>query len=398
MGGLSMFEQDLYDILFQDHSRIDKELTNEISSKDLNVNCGNDTDQSENFVLSNTDENILIMEQTANNPSWRDIPRFNKPFGRIAKLIKRIIRKLTTNISREETKAAITQLQEKQTILANKANDTDLSIIAIKEVQASQNYQIVKLQELKSELEIAFSRISNMEDCANELKEISAFSNKLATLSYAQSGEDQIIQYILKCLRIPISSINYLDLGANHAKEISNTYSFYKQGARGVLLEANPRLIPELKLYRSEDEIIPKCLVSDVKIKSIPFYILNGDGLSSFDKKSVEDAIAQNSDLKIETVEEVETITMDEIISNYFPVAPTMLNIDIEGAEEEIISSIDFETWRPLIIIIETIPYHPYLVHDEKRVSLVKQLIEKNYTEYAFTGINSIMLDKKQLK
>ena len=395
-GIMSMFDQDLYDILFHGSSG-----TN-IKKKESEENCQNDEKREKDLTIAELENNVRRMEQQAYNPSWREIPRFRKPFGRIAQKIKRVIRKLTKfyiepfseqqNMFNDATTKAVSGLEKL-------ANTTEISILAIKEeVQASQNYQITVLNEMKSELEEAFSRISEMEDCAKELKEISTSSNVFATLSYAQSGEDQIIQYILKYLGISVSSVRYLDLGANHAKEISNTYSFYRQGARGVLLEANPKLIPELNLYRSEDEIIPKCLVSDPEIKTIPFYILNGDGLSSFDKKSVEDAIAQNPELKIEAVEEVKTITMNEIIDTYFPTAPTILNIDIEGSEEEIIASIDFGKWRPLVIIIETIPYHPHLVYDEKRDNLVNQLIEKDYTEYAFTGINSIMLDRKQLK
>ena len=422
-GIMSMFDQDLYDILFHGSSG-----TN-IKKKESEENCQNDEKREKDLTIAELENNVRRMEQQAYNPSWREIPRFRKPFGRIAQKIKRVIRKLTKfyiepfseqqNMFNDATTKAVSGLEklanttEISTLaikevqasqnyqiseLTEKTNAIDSSILAMKEVQASQNYQITVLNEMKSELEEAFSRISEMEDCAKELKEISTSSNVFATLSYAQSGEDQIIQYILKYLGISVSSVRYLDLGANHAKEISNTYSFYRQGARGVLLEANPKLIPELNLYRSEDEIIPKCLVSDPEIKTIPFYILNGDGLSSFDKKSVEDAIAQNPELKIEAVEEVKTITMNEIIDTYFPTAPTILNIDIEGSEEEIIASIDFGKWRPLVIIIETIPYHPHLVYDEKRDNLVNQLIEKDYTEYAFTGINSIMLDRKQLK
>ena len=445
-GIMSMFDQDLYDILFHGSSG-----TN-IKKKESEENCQNDEKREKDLTIAELENNVRRMEQQAYNPSWREIPRFRKPFGRIAQKIKRVIRKLTKfyiepfseqqNMFNDATTKAVSgleklantteisilaikevqasqnyqimeldplksELTEKASVsdvealkseLTEKTNAIDSSILAMEEVQASQNYQITVLNEMKSELEEAFSRISEMEDCAKELKEISTSSNVFATLSYAQSGEDQIIQYILKYLGISVSSVRYLDLGANHAKEISNTYSFYRQGARGVLLEANPKLIPELNLYRSEDEIIPKCLVSDPKIKTIPFYILNGDGLSSFDKKTVEDAIAQNPELKIEAVEEVKTITMNEIIDTYFPTAPTILNIDIEGSEEEIIASIDFGKWRPLVIIIETIPYHPHLVYDEKRDNLVNQLIEKDYTEYAFTGINSIMLDRKQLK
>ena len=44
--------------------------------------------------------------------------------------------------------------------------------------------------------------------------------------TYSQSGEDAIVGYILNYLNIPFDKMTYLDLGANHAKELSNSYFF----------------------------------------------------------------------------------------------------------------------------------------------------------------------------
>ena len=89
--------------------------------------------------------------------------------------------------------------------------------------------------------------------------------------SFAQSGEDMIISYVLHFLQKPISEVTYLDLGANHAKELSNTYHFYQMGAKGVLLEANPELIHELEQVRSRDIILnrSKSICSNI-FSSIP--------------------------------------------------------------------------------------------------------------------------------
>ena len=65
----------------------------------------------------------------------------------------------------------------------------------------------------------------------------------LAKRTLSQSGEDVILAYILNARGIAAKDCTYLDLGANHAKQYSNTYYFYDKGARGVLVEANPSLI-----------------------------------------------------------------------------------------------------------------------------------------------------------
>lgn len=215
--------------------------------------------------------------------------------------------------------------------------------------------------------------------------------------SYSQSGEDTITGYVLRSLGIAPGEVTYLDLGANHAKTISNTYSFYEAGGHGVLVEANPELIPELRLYRSNDVILNMCVVADENIQSIPFHLMNGDGLSSPDEASIANALSENPVLKVEKTVNVPAITAKKLIEMYMPKAPTVLNVDIEGMETEVLDTLDLDSWRPLVLIVETIPYHPYLVHDEKRTDIAEFLKTKDYTEYAFTGINSVFVDLKKL-
>ena len=75
--------------------------------------------------------------------------------------------------------------------------------------------------------------------------------------------------------------------------------------------------------------------------------------------------------------------------------APKILNLDIEGMEMEILRSIDFAKYRPTTMIIEMIPYSKQLVAGKKNSEILRFMQEKGYVEYAFTGINSIFLDKQ---
>ena len=217
-------------------------------------------------------------------------------------------------------------------------------------------------------------------------------------MSYAQSGEDAIITYIATWFGYNKDKVTYLDIGANHAKEISNTYAFYLCGARGVLVEANPTLIKELRIGRSGDVVLHRC-VSNTSCKTIPFYVLNGDGLSTPDLKAAEDFITKNPVLRIEETVNVQTITVNDIMVQYFAESPpVLLNIDIEGMDIEILKSIDFTLYRPLIIIVEMIPYKTSIVVDDKNDEIMEHMESVGYTEYAFTGINSVFIDKERLE
>ncbi|UHA71655.1 FkbM family methyltransferase [Paenibacillus sp. 481] len=249
--------------------------------------------------------------------------------------------------------------------------------------------------------EIYAKQVDEINNKLNKLNDIAQIDNNdqsfFLKTTYSQSGEDSILAYLIMVLGIPLEEVSYIDLGANHAKEMSNTYHFYKSGAKGVLVEANPQLIPELKFYRHKDIILNNCV--DVHSGHyVDFYILNGDGLSTPDIDTANQFCQMNSTLKIIDKQSIKTITYDDIVSIYLGKAPTILSIDIEGKDMEIIHSINWEDNRPLIIVAEMIEYSIELAYHTKNEALKEYLNSKDYDEYAFTGINSIYLDKRYLK
>ncbi|MDE5769621.1 MAG: FkbM family methyltransferase [Oscillospiraceae bacterium] len=212
--------------------------------------------------------------------------------------------------------------------------------------------------------------------------------------SYAQAGEDAIILYACAMLGIPFAKCSYLDLGANKPVEMNNSYLFYQQGARGVLVEANPALIPDLEKTRPGDVVLNRA-VTERSGEEILFQVLNLDGLSKIG--DISEILAKNPDAQLQQQIAVRTISVNDIIREYFHgTAPVIINLDIEGLELEILESIDFETYRPLFFIIEMIPYSENLVVNQKDWELVDYMQRMDYQEYAFTGINSIFIDDRQ--
>jgi methyltransferase, FkbM family len=251
-----------------------------------------------------------------------------------------------------------------------------------------------KIENLETLLSKKEEQINAIESVLSQVSTALANSGGAAAGTFSQAGEDSIIQYILEFLKIPLQDITYLDLGANHAMALSNTYRFYAKGAKGVLVEANPLLIPELKTVRPRDLILNKC-VDTVSGKKVPFYILNGDGVSTTDLEAAEKFCELNPHLKIIKTVEVETITINEVIGQYMEAAPTILSIDIEGKDREILESIDDDK-RPFIIITEMIDYSfSKLTHETKNKELYEILLQRGYEEFAFTGINSIFIDSR---
>ena len=382
--------------------------------------------------LNSGRENLDIIQQNMNNSSI-------KPFehegiiGKIKIFIKKVIRKLTkfyvepfanqqtkfneaTYWELENNRAEKIELANKIKVLENQNILTKIDYGNISEktetlletiINVSKKYEELN-RDINVKLNDRINALSNDNAFLKEelVKQATSLANRNLTTqsynpmeyktTYSQSGEDAIIKYILFELQ-RYEKVSYLDLGANHAKEISNTYGLYEAGASGVLVEANPYLITELELYRNRDVILNKC-ISTKDDEELEFYIFNGDGLSTPDYEAAQKMLEINENLFIKDTVKVKTISINTIIDKYFKnKAPEVVNIDIEGMEMEILEQIYFETFRPLIYIIETIPYTKELVEREKTEEIIDFMKKKGYVEYAFTGINSIFIDGRQI-
>ncbi len=231
-------------------------------------------------------------------------------------------------------------------------------------------------------------------DACNEI--ISADQNQ-SFATYSQSGEDVIVSMVFSKLPTNVSITSYLDIGANHYKNYNNTFHFYKKGISGVLIEANPVLAKDLQHYRSRDTVI-NCGVGTKTGDVLPFYVINGYGLSSFNKEFIDNTLSNDKYARIEETINVPIISINDIIKTYFnDKAPSFISIDIEGDELNILKNMDFNKYRPVVFIIETIQYMPHIVLDQKRMDIIDFMEQQDYTEYAFTGVNSIFIDKKKL-
>ena len=290
----------------------------------------------------------------------------------------------------------------------------------IMEDQITFNSNIVRtINYLRSTFEIDKKKIlENTKNISQILKKIETLENKLVNLenifndtkkekddlkenllryeSYSQCGEDKIIEFILAYLG-ENKGLTYLDIGCNNYKNLNNTYGLYKKGIRGVLIDANPIFIEDVKRYRPEDTVL-NCGIGPKKSKEMIFYIVNIDGLSSFDLGIIEEAKKQNISIEIENKVKVPVYTLDDIYINYFATVPTIVSLDVEGIELDILKSSDFEKYRPVIFIIESIEYSGSKLALTKREEILNFMREKGYVEYAFTGVNSIFIDKRRIR
>lgn len=308
--------------------------------------------------------------------------------GHIFRFIKRIIRKGTRFITKPYAEQML-KFQENICELAG------MYIEKLNEVDKTLGNHEEAIYKLTKDFNDNTKLTMELSDSIAQINQYLFGEEKDNTFrTYAQAGEDAIISFILEYL--DKKGASYLDIGCNDYKKLSNTFHFYEKGMRGVLVDANPKYVELIKEKRPGDVIL-NVGVGERSGEVLPFYILNGDGLSSFNKEVVDKALKETEWLKIENIIEVPIMTVNELIEQYFYTVPTIISIDIEGDELAILKSIDMERYRPLIYIVETIEYRERIDLDNKRNDIIDFMKMQNYKEYAFTGVNSIFLDEKQL-
>lgn len=252
--------------------------------------------------------------------------------------------------------------------------------------------------EMRDEQHRIVERLSLMEKTLDELRNGSVDGNHDISECYSQSGEDQILLTLLALLGLAPANVAYLDLGANHAKKYSNTYQLYEKGSRGVLVEANPKLIPELKLWRAEDTVLNLC-VAEKSGETIAFhtFLNEADGLSTTSSARAAACLTKDVALEVGDTIMVETISPNDLLDSISGDKPLVVNIDIEGGELDVLKSIDFSKYRPLVFIVEMIEYNPGKVSLKRNMNILRFMKNVGYVEYAFTGINSIFLDRRRV-
>lgn len=209
--------------------------------------------------------------------------------------------------------------------------------------------------------------------------------------SFAQAGEDAVISFI--CTYLNIGQPSYIDIGAADPIKWNNTYFFYMQGCRGILVEPNVDLIPRLKEARPDDTILnigigPTNGIAD-------YYRLTEPGWNTFDKDEAEQAVRSSGGKEsIKEVVKMPLVNINEVLAQHYDgKTPDFFSIDVEGLDLAILKSLDWTRHRPKIVCVETLVINSNVEHS----ATADFLVQKGYVLRASTFVNSIFVDKALL-
>ena len=114
--------------------------------------------------------------------------------------------------------------------------------------------------------------------------------------------------------------------------------------------------------------------------------------------REVADDLVKNSGFSIKEVRQTRLLCLNTILDMHCGSKfPDLLSLDVEGLDEVILASIDFNKSFPKVICVETLTYSDS-GNGEKNRQLIESVKSKGYMEYADTYINTIFVKEDLLR
>lgn len=211
--------------------------------------------------------------------------------------------------------------------------------------------------------------------------QLSLKSNKF----YSQFGEDSILEKYLK-----ESKGFYLDIGSGDPVRGSNTFFLYKKGWSGILIDPLTRNVFSSRIIRRKDKII-QGLVGATN-KSYLFYEMYPYEYSTTNNEIVKDLIS-NKKAKLVKKVQLNTFSVSELNLNIDLDQPSLLSVDCEGFDLEVLKTIDLNTAKFRVICIEDFEFNPV----SKSSIINHYLIENGYEIVDRAGPSSIYVKSSWL-
>ena len=167
-------------------------------------------------------------------------------------------------------------------------------------------------------------------------------------VSYAQNAEDVVLHRALGDL----PTGRYLEIGANHPRDDSATRAFYDRGWSGITVEPVPYFADLQRAERPRDHLV-QAAITNSGSGEITLHVVPGTGLSTI----VDEVSTRHTDAGIEHVDlVVPSMRLDDVLaeSGWTVEEIQFMLIDVEGAEHEVLQSVDLRRWRPWVLVVES--------------------------------------------
>lgn len=167
--------------------------------------------------------------------------------------------------------------------------------------------------------------------------------------SYSQEGED----IILRRLFANQAEGFYVDIGAHHPVRFSNTYYLYLRGWRGLNVDATPGSMAAFERIRPRDINVE--IAVGAKTGTHALALFNDPALNTVSPSLAEERGALPG-YHVVCRKSVRMTTLSQLLDDHLPArqAIDLLSVDVEGSDEDVIASNDWDRYRPRVVLVET--------------------------------------------
>jgi len=203
---------------------------------------------------------------------------------------------------------------------------------------------------------------------------------------YSWEGEDVLIAKICRDF-LNLHCGFFVDVGAFHPIFLSNTYLLYKLGWRGINIDATPGSMELFREMRPGDTNLELAVAREPGTRTFRLY--NEPTLNAL----VQHAPETTSNHRFLRDVEVKCMPLTDILdSQKVSRRIDLLLVDAEGADLEVLESLDFRRYRPRLVVTEVLGCHDI---DSVAQSPVSRLLRsKDYALFSRLHFSCVFMDR----
>ena len=200
------------------------------------------------------------------------------------------------------------------------------------------------------------------------------FKNKRKGNYFGEFGEDILINRFFRKKNYGF----YVDIGCYHPTKGSLTYFLYKKGWRGLNVDLSKISIDLFKLARPKDY-------------NIHAAVTDFDGETHFFENGMinQQNTLENSGNNLKKIK-INAFKLQTLLDKLKISHIDFLNIDVEGSDYKVISSLNLNKMRPKMICIEE---NKYDIKDIINDAIQNLMNSNNYFLFSRVGVSSIYID-----
>jgi FkbM family methyltransferase len=189
----------------------------------------------------------------------------------------------------------------------------------------------------------------------------------------------------------------FVEVGAFNGVNWSATNCLARIGWSGLLFEPQTKYFNECsRLYKSKPNVVvERCAILDY-CGETKLYLGGSLSTTSEERVKVYQDVwwAKSSRLDLEKFEEVPVYTLAHMLDKH-TIKPDfeILVIDVEGAEVQVLNGINWDRWRPQLMMIET---HEEL--EDERLSATAKGVEEIVFEFGYKKVFSNYINTVYIK